>query len=85
MKKRVKILNESGLHARPAGIFVKKASQFKCDVNIEFNGTTFNAKSIMIIMSMGLEKDDEINIITNGPDEVEALDALVKLVENNFN
>jgi len=84
MEKTVKILNESGLHARPAGIFVKTANTFKSEVDIEFNGSTFNAKSIMILMSMGLRKDDEIKIIANGPDENEAVNTLVQLVENKF-
>lgn len=80
----VNILNESGLHARPAGIFVKTANAFKSEVDIEFNGSTFNAKSIMILMSMGLRKDNEIKIIANDPDENEAVNALVELVENKF-
>lgn len=84
MEKTVKILNESGLHARPAGIFVKTANTFKSEVDIEFNGSTFNAKSIMILMSMGLRKDDEIKIIANGPDEEAAVNTLAKLIENKF-
>lgn len=85
MEKTVKILNESGLNARPAGIFVKTANKFKSEINIEFNGSTFTAKSIMILMSMGLRKDDEIKIIANGPDEEAAVNTLVELIENKFN
>lgn len=84
MERTVTILNETGLHARPAGAFVKTASQFSCDINIEFNGKNANAKSIMNLLSFGLEKDSEIKIIANGKDEAEAIEALVNLVESKF-
>jgi len=85
LEKKVKIVNESGFHARPAGIFVKKANQFKSDIEIDFNGKKVNAKSIMGIMSMGLAKGSEFKIIANGEDEKETIDALSELVENGFN
>ncbi|WIF93975.1 HPr family phosphocarrier protein [Caminicella sporogenes] len=85
MERIVKILNESGLHARPAALLVKTASQFKSDIKIEFNGNTLNAKSIMNVMSMGLRKDDEIKLIIDGPDAEEAMKALVELIESKFN
>ncbi|SHH59343.1 phosphocarrier protein [Caloranaerobacter azorensis DSM 13643] len=85
MEKTVKILNESGLHARPASVFVKTASQFKSDIKIKFNGNILNAKSIMNLMSLGLKKDDEIKLIIDGPDAEEAMEALVKLIESKFN
>ncbi len=77
----VKILNDTGLHARPATLLVKKASSFKCDVSIECNGKKVNAKSLIGILSLGATKDSEITIITSGEDEVEAVKDLVKLVE----
>ena len=77
----VKILNDTGLHARPATLLVKKASSFKCDVSIECNGKKVNAKSLIGILSLGATKDSEITIITSGEDEVEAVKGLVKLVE----
>ncbi|MDK2918141.1 MAG: phosphocarrier protein HPr [Candidatus Petromonas sp.] len=85
MEKTVKILNESGLHARPAALLVKTASQFKSDIKIEFNGIAANAKSIMNVMSMGLKKDDEIKLVIEGPDAEEAMKALVELIESKFN
>ncbi len=77
----VKILNDTGLHARPATLLVKKASSFKCDVSIECNGKKVNAKSLIGILSLGATKDSEITIITSGEDEFEAVKDLVKLVE----
>ncbi|APC42249.1 HPr family phosphocarrier protein [Clostridium estertheticum] len=84
MEKTVKILNEQGLHARPASIFVKTASKFKSTVSIVHGTGVANAKSIINIMSLGLKKDEEIKIVTEGADEKEAMAALVSLVETKF-
>lgn len=78
---RVKISNSTGLHARPATLLVKKASSFKSDISIESNGKKVNAKSLIGILSLGATKDTEINVITSGEDEVEAINELVKLIE----
>lgn len=84
MEKTVKIVNETGLHARPAGLLVKLASRFSSDINIEYNGKTVNAKSIMGLLTLGIAHGDEIKIIANGADEQEAVEALVEFVNNKF-
>lgn len=84
MERQVKILNEEGFHARPAGVFVKKASEFQANIEVMANGLTKNAKSIMSIMSLGLEKGSEMTIVAKGDDESAALDALEKLVNSKF-
>lgn len=84
MEQTFKILNEEGMHARPAGAFVKVASEFKSSVEIKANGLTKNGKSIMGLMSLGLQKDSEITVITKGEDEAEALKKLGLLIENKF-
>lgn len=84
MEKTFKILNEEGMHARPAGAFVKVASGFKSAVTISANGMTKNAKSIMGIMSLGLQKDSEIRITTTGEDEAELMQSLETLINNKF-
>jgi len=84
METTVKILNEQGLHARPASIFVKTASKFKSTVSIVHGTGVANAKSIINIMSLGLKKNEEIKIITEGTDEKEAMAALLSLVESKF-
>ena len=80
----IKILNEQGLHARPASIFVKTASKFKSTVSILHGNEVANAKSIINIMSLGLKKGEEIKIITEGTDEKEAMEALISIIENKF-
>jgi phosphocarrier protein HPr len=53
--KTVKLLNEEGMHARPAGIFVKKASEFKSSVQVKASGQSKNGKSIMSLMGLGVK------------------------------
>ncbi|SNS64723.1 phosphocarrier protein [Anaerovirgula multivorans] len=85
MERKVMIQNETGLHARPASSFVKVASQFTSDINIEFNGKLINGKSILNILSAGLQKGAEIKIIATGADEKEAVEALENLINSKFN
>ncbi|MCR8745407.1 HPr family phosphocarrier protein [Romboutsia lituseburensis] len=84
MEKLVVIKNASGLHARPAGMFVKKAAEFKSVVEVKAKGKTVNAKSIMGIMSLGLAQGDELIVVANGEDQEAAVAALVELVEGGF-
>ena len=84
MEKTVRILNEEGFHARPAGVFVKKAAEFASAIEVRSGSVVKNGKSIMALMSLGLSKDAEITIVANGTDEVAAVDALVDLVNKKF-
>lgn len=80
MEKKIVIQNETGIHARPAGIIVKEAAKFKSAVVIEKGGKEYNAKSIMSLMTMAAKKGEEITIKVNGEDEAQAMDALVNLI-----
>mgnify|MGYP000169634265 CR=1 FL=1 len=80
----VVINNKFGIHARPASIFVQTATKFKSKVQIQAKGKTVDAKSILMIMSMGLVKGTEITIVADGPDEAEAAKALKDLVASKF-
>ena len=84
-KQEVALKNETGLHARPASLFVKEASRFVSDVKVFKEGKEYNAKSIMGILSMGAGKGDKITIQAEGDDAKEVVEALVKLVNDNFN
>ncbi len=79
------IENKTGIHARPASLFVQTASKFKSKVNIKAKGKTVDAKSILMIMSMGLVKGTEITISADGPDEADAVKTLKDLVDAKFN
>ena len=78
------ITDAAGIHARPASIFVQTATKFKSKVQIQAKGKTVDAKSILMIMSMGLVKGTEITIVADGPDEAEAVKALTDLVASKF-
>lgn len=84
MERIVTIKNASGLHARPAGMFVKKASEFKATVEVKAKNKVVNAKSIMGIMSLGLAQGDELVVVANGDDQEAAVNALVELIEGGF-
>ena len=79
------IVNKKGIHARPASVFVQTASKFKSRIWIEAKGKTVDAKSILMIMSMGLVKGTEITISADGEDEAEAVKTLKELVDAKFN
>ncbi len=86
-KIKVKVLNEVGLHARPAARFVSKANEFTSDIqvkNVTNNSKWVNAKSIISVLLLGVEKDHEIEIIAEGEDEAEAVKQIVELVNNCF-
>lgn len=83
-KIQLKISNQDGLHARPAALFVKTASKFKSELEIQTKEKTANGKSIIGIMSLGAFYGEEITLIADGPDERELLEAMEKLFKNNF-
>jgi phosphocarrier protein HPr len=81
---KVLVQHETGLHARPAAQFVKLAKQYKSNVSLTRNGKTVNAKSIVLVLTLAVNKEAEVEITTEGEDEEEALAALTQLVESNF-
>lgn len=80
----IKLINEEGLHARPAAIFVRIASKFSSDVWLEAHSTKVDGKSIIGIMSLGAFHGEEITISAKGIDAKEAIVALKDLIENEF-
>lgn len=78
------IAQEEGLHARPAGMIAKKASSFQSKVEVICGGQTANAKSIMMIMSLGIEKGSEITIKAHGIDAQLAVKTIEGLILNGF-
>lgn len=82
-EKVFKIIDEAGIHARPATLLVKAASDFQSDVNLEFNGKTVNLKSIMGVMALGISNGAEIKIIASGEDESKALESVSEVLLAN--
>lgn len=79
---QVVIKNKIGLHARPAALFVQKASRFASDIYIKKDTKEINGKSIMGIMALGVSCGDEITLEVSGDDEVEAMQVLVSFLES---
>lgn len=84
IKKKVEIPNEAGLHARPAASLVKLASNFSSEFYIHMYGYKVNGKSILGVMTLAAEKGAELELEISGPDEEEAAEAIVDLIENGF-
>lgn len=79
------VIDEAGLHARPASLLCKSASAYKGDVNIVFKDKTYTLKSIMILMSLGIAQNAEFIIEVNGENESSKMDELKGiLVENKI-
>lgn len=74
--------NEVGLHARPAAVFSKAAAQFTSSVTVVKSDEEANAKSVLSVLKLDIQKGDTVTIRTEGTDDEEALTELVKLVEN---
>ncbi|MCC8192797.1 MAG: HPr family phosphocarrier protein [Ruminococcus sp.] len=82
--KSYKIVNEQGLHMRPAGLVAAELGKFQSEVTIKFNGNDVNAKSIMNLMAACIKCGSEIEIIFNGSDEQQASEKFEELYANNF-
>ncbi|MGI6144427.1 MAG: HPr family phosphocarrier protein [Clostridia bacterium] len=75
------IQNKTGLHARPASLFVKKASSFKCSIKIKKDETEVDAKSMLSVLTLGAGQGTTITITTDGEDEKEAMQELLNLLQ----
>lgn len=80
----MKIVNRFGIHARPAALFVKTASQFASDIIVEKDGSVVSGKSIMGLLTIEGSQGSVLKLTATGPDADEALDALQNLVDRKF-
>ncbi len=78
------VKNKLGIHARPAAQFVKTASNYSCDIRVEKDEEEVDGKSIMGLMMLAAGYESQLVITTEGDDEADALQALVSLIESNF-
>ena len=84
-RKEVTIVNESGLHARPASVFVSQAKKFQSRIwarNISSGSEAFNAKSIVLLLAQGMGRGTQIEISAEGPDEQLAVDTLADFISS---
>ncbi|MCE1254818.1 MAG: HPr family phosphocarrier protein [Anaerolineae bacterium] len=86
--RQTKVINKTGLHARPASDLVLKAKGFESEIKMrnldDKNAELINLKSIMKILAAGILSGTSIEISADGCDEKKAVDSLVDLVESGF-
>lgn len=78
------IKDAEGIHARPAGQFVKEASAFACNVTIAKGEKEVDAKRIFGVMGLGVKCGEEITLKVDGENEEEAFAVLSKFLEENL-
>ena len=84
IEREATIVNQEGLHARPAARVVRLASQFRSDIEIAKDGFGVNGKSIMGVMMLAAECGSSIMIRADGPDAEQAVEAIAQLVASGF-
>ncbi len=83
-ERRLKIVNEKGLHARASAKFVEVAEAFDADAEVSKDGMSVSGDSIMGLLMLGAARGSEISVKTSGAQAHELLDALDQLVQNLF-
>ena len=81
--KDITIRLENGLEARPVAMLVQEASKYESSVYLEAGTKKVNAKSIMGMMSLGLNAGEEVTVIAEGTDEGAAVDSLEEYISGN--
>jgi len=84
VSQEVTIKNRAGIHARPAALLVQRANEYSSQILIKKGDNQINAKSIMGILALGASYNSVLELIVEGDDENQALEALVTLFNNRF-
>jgi phosphocarrier protein len=84
MKKVLTVNNKLGLHARAAAKFVEVTNKFDSEIIVSVGNATFDGKSIMGLLSIGIKQGSKIELAISGKDEEEAFQALKKLLEKDL-
>lgn len=81
IEEKIIVHNPNGLHARPASLFVQIASKYNSSIKLEKDGEVVDGKSIIAILSLGIQKGTEVKVIIEGEDAQEALKEIKELLE----
>lgn len=84
LERKVVIVNNAGLHTRPAATIVKLAAKYKSEFFINKDGLNINGKSIIGVMTLAAEKGSELILIFDGEDEKEAADEITNYFNRGF-
>lgn len=82
--KHLIILNQKGLHTRPATELVKCAQMFCSEISLNYQGMSVCAKSIMSILMLGATRGAKVEVVAEGKDAEKAVEALIELAKNRF-
>lgn len=85
IEKTMRIELEHGLEARPVAVLVQKASMHDSTIYIHAEGKKVNAKSIMGMMSLGLNMGEEVTVVAEGDDEAAAIASIEKYLGGQEN
>jgi phosphocarrier protein len=83
-RREIEIVNTLGLNAPASAKLAQLASKYQCEVSLARSGRKVNAKSLMGVMMLAAGKGSRVVLETDGPDETEALDAIVALIGEHF-
>jgi phosphotransferase system HPr (HPr) family protein len=84
VSRTVVVTNPQGVHARPADMFVKLASQYQSTIEVIKDGERVDGKSILAILTLAAVEGTALQLEATGPDAQAALDALAELIVRNF-
>lgn len=82
--RKMRIENETGLHARPAALLVQAVEGLDCDISLEKDGEKVDGKSIMGVMMLAAERGSEIVVSAQGPDAEKAMEEIGRIVSGKF-
>jgi len=80
----LRVLNELGLHARPASLFAKTAARYDSEITVHKDGNVVNGKSIMGLMMLAAEAGSSLEVTAQGDDAPEVLNELERLFKSKF-
>jgi phosphocarrier protein len=84
VSKMVTVTNKVGFHARPASLLIHKAQGYKSSITLIKDDKHTNLDSLISLMKLRVKCGDQVTLSADGPDEGEALEGLVSLIENRF-
>ena len=84
IRKKIQIINKLGLHARASAKFVATSSRYGSSIEVIKDKKTVNGKSIMGVMTLAAAKGTEIELVIDGDDENDAMEALANLINDRF-
>ena len=84
VERSVEIVNKNGIHARPAAEIVRTAGKFTSRITLAREDLEVNGKSIMGVMMLAAECGSQVQLRADGPDALEAVEAISLLIANKF-